>query len=109
VLARLVLTFRAHAEMLSASRLEARNDALTGLPNRRALQLDLEDALAQAERGESGVLVLFDLDGFKHYNDSFGHQAGRRPARALGGALGRDLGRQRAPRTAWAATSSARC
>jgi two-component system, cell cycle response regulator len=92
VLGRLVLTFRAHAEMLRASRLEARNDALTGLPNRRALQLDLDDAVARAERGEPAVLVLFDLDGFKHYNDSFGHQAGDALLVRLGGALVRDLG-----------------
>ena len=88
VLGRLVLTFRAHAEMLRASRLEARNDALTALPNRRALQVDLEDALAGTDRA---VLVLFDLDGFKHYNDSFGHQAGDALLVRLGGALERDL------------------
>jgi two-component system, cell cycle response regulator len=91
VLGRLVLTFRAHSAMLRASRHEARNDALTGLPNRRALQLDLDDALAEAERGIRGVLVLFDLDGFKHYNDSFGHQAGDALLVRLGAALERDL------------------
>jgi diguanylate cyclase (GGDEF)-like protein/putative nucleotidyltransferase with HDIG domain len=92
VLGRLVLTFRAHAAMLRASRLEARNDALTGLPNRRALQLDLDDALAQTERGILAVLVLFDLDGFKHYNDSFGHQAGDALLVRMGGSLERELG-----------------
>ena len=92
VLGRLVLTFRAHAAMLRVSRLEARNDALTGLPNRRALQVDLDDSLAQAERGIPAVLVLFDLDGFKHYNDSFGHQAGDALLVRMGGALERDLG-----------------
>ena len=91
VLGRLVVTFRAHSAMLRASRHEARNDALTGLPNRRALQLDLEDALADAEAGIPSVLVLFDLDGFKHYNDSFGHQAGDALLVRLGGALERDL------------------
>jgi diguanylate cyclase (GGDEF)-like protein/putative nucleotidyltransferase with HDIG domain len=91
VLGRLVLTFRAHATMLRASRLEARNDALTGLPNRRALQVDLEDSLARTERGETAVLILFDLDGFKHYNDSFGHQAGDALLVRMGGALERDL------------------
>src|SRR5439155_3613939 len=91
VLGRLVLTFRAHNAMLSASRHEARNDALTGLPNRRALQVDLEDALLRTQRGEPAVLVLFDLDGFKHYNDSFGHQAGDALLVRLGGALERDL------------------
>jgi diguanylate cyclase (GGDEF)-like protein/putative nucleotidyltransferase with HDIG domain len=89
VLGRLVLTFRAHGEMLRASRLEARNDALTGMPNRRALQHDLEAALADTERGIGAVLVLFDLDGFKHYNDSFGHQAGDALLVRLGAALER--------------------
>jgi diguanylate cyclase (GGDEF)-like protein len=92
VLGRLVLTFRAHSAMLRASRHEARNDALTGMPNRRALQMDLEDALADAELGIPAVLVLFDLDGFKHYNDSFGHQAGDALLVRLGGALQRHLG-----------------
>ena len=89
VLGRLVLTFRAHSAMLRTSRHEARNDALTGLPNRRALQVDLEDALA--EPAEPAALVLFDLDGFKHYNDSFGHQAGDDLLVRLGAALQRDI------------------
>jgi diguanylate cyclase (GGDEF)-like protein/putative nucleotidyltransferase with HDIG domain len=89
VLLRLVVTFRAHSEMLRASRHEARNDVLTGLPNRRALQLDLDEALAD---GGEAALVLFDLDGFKHYNDSFGHQAGDALLVRLGAALQRDLG-----------------
>jgi two-component system, cell cycle response regulator len=90
VLGRLVLTFRAHSEMLCASRHEARNDALTGLPNRRALQLDLEEALAEPA-DQPAALVLFDLDGFKHYNDSFGHQAGDALLVRLGAALQRDI------------------
>jgi two-component system, cell cycle response regulator len=90
VLGRLVLTFRAHSEMLRTSRHEARNDALTGLPNRRALQLDLEEALAE-RTDQPAALVLFDLDGFKHYNDSFGHQAGDALLVRLGAALQRDI------------------
>jgi two-component system, cell cycle response regulator len=90
VLGRLVLTFRAHSEMLRTSRHEARNDALTGLPNRRALQLDLEEALAE-RTVRPAALVLFDLDGFKHYNDSFGHQAGDALLVRLGAALQRDI------------------
>ena len=90
VLGRLVLTFRAHGEMLRTSRHEARNDALTGLPNRRALQFDLEEALA-GDPADGAALVLFDLDGFKHYNDSFGHQAGDALLVRLGAALQRVL------------------
>jgi diguanylate cyclase (GGDEF)-like protein len=62
-------------ELLSASRREARTDALTGLGNRRALMDDLAAARPTVE-GEQLLLVLFDLDGFKQYNDTFGHPAG---------------------------------
>jgi diguanylate cyclase (GGDEF)-like protein len=48
-------------------------DPLTGVRNRRSLMTDLEDALAG---GEDVVLAIFDLDGFKEYNDRFGHPAG---------------------------------
>jgi diguanylate cyclase (GGDEF)-like protein len=73
VLARTVLTFRAHGALLRASREEAITDGLTGLGNRRALLADLDDALTASH---DAVLGLFDLDGFKHYNDSYGHPAG---------------------------------
>jgi diguanylate cyclase (GGDEF)-like protein/PAS domain S-box-containing protein len=67
----------------------AYHDALTGLPNRRRLMEDLE---AGAGRH---LLVFFDLDGFKVYNDSFGHLEGdlllRRLGRKLRDAVG-DLG-----------------
>jgi len=76
VIARMVLTFRQNLQMLSASREEALTDALTGLANRRQLMLDLEARLATDDERASFVLVLFDLDGFKPYNDTFGHPAG---------------------------------
>ena len=75
VLLRLVLTFRAHQTMLRRTTHEALTDPLTGLGNRRALsprpgrRLDDDDP-------EPLVLALFDLDGFKSYNDNFGHAAG---------------------------------
>jgi len=50
----------------------ATTDSLTGLPNRRQLMGDLEIAVED----EQALLALFDLDGFKAYNDTFGHQAG---------------------------------
>jgi diguanylate cyclase (GGDEF)-like protein len=61
--------------LLEASRVEALTDALTGLGNRRALMADLEAARATLE-GEHLLLALFDLDGFKQYNDTYGHPAG---------------------------------
>lgn len=51
-------------------------DELTGLPNRRSLDLTLHDRLAR-ERGRRPIAVLgIDLDGFKALNDTFGHAAG---------------------------------
>jgi diguanylate cyclase (GGDEF)-like protein len=55
---------------------QAHHDALTGLPNRRRLLDDLDQALLRAAEGEGCVLLLGDLDGFKAYNDTFGHLEG---------------------------------
>ena len=75
VLGRLVLTFREHEAMLDRSRDEAITDPLTGLGNRRALAATLRRRL-ESGRPAPMILALFDLDGFKSYNDHFGHAAG---------------------------------
>ena len=87
VMARTMLTFRDNVGMLRASREEAQTDVLTGLGNRRALARALERDLPRATAAEPVVLVLFDLDGFKHYNDTFGHPAGDGLLARLGGSL----------------------
>ncbi len=52
-------------------------DTLTGLPNRRALDAELEKAMARADRHEYLLgVVMMDLDGFKLINDTYGHEAG---------------------------------
>jgi diguanylate cyclase (GGDEF)-like protein len=48
-------------------------DALTGLGNRRQLMGDMERGI---DEGRPAALAIFDLDGFKEYNDRFGHPAG---------------------------------
>jgi diguanylate cyclase (GGDEF)-like protein len=63
----------------------ASTDALTGLANRRALVADLDHAVAASSaEGAESVLVLADLDGFKPYNDMFGHLAGDALLQRLG-------------------------
>jgi two-component system, cell cycle response regulator len=86
VLARLLITNNQNRRILIASQEEAVTDSLTGLANRRALMADLERAFS-ATPPESMVLALYDLDGFKAYNDSFGHPAGDDLLRRLGGEL----------------------
>ena len=76
VVARLALTLRANAAMLSAATADASTDALTGLGNRRRLLADLQAALAGATPEAPAAVALFDLNGFKDYNDTFGHPAG---------------------------------
>jgi diguanylate cyclase (GGDEF)-like protein len=76
VLTRLALTFAQNLRMLTASREEATTDMLTGLGNRRLLARDLDRAARRVADGERMLMVLFDLNGFKQYNDSFGHPAG---------------------------------
>ena len=76
VMARTVVVFQDNVAMLRASRDEALTDALTGLGNRRALERALEARMDGLAPDRPLVLALFDLDGFKQYNDTFGHPAG---------------------------------
>jgi two-component system cell cycle response regulator len=74
--ARMALTFAEHQGMLAHSRKEAITDSLTGLRNRRALMHDLEQEVEAATLADPRAVLLFDLNGFKQYNDTFGHPAG---------------------------------
>ena len=66
-------------------RYQALHDPLTGLPNRALFRDRLDQALARAERRQTGVLLAFvDLDRFKAINDSFGHSTGDRMLRRVG-------------------------
>jgi diguanylate cyclase (GGDEF)-like protein len=76
VSARLMLTVRENLVMLVGSRRLALTDPLTGLSNRRQLMEDLELACRMAKPDEPWQLAIYDLNGFKRYNDTFGHPAG---------------------------------
>lgn len=56
---------------------EAMTDSLTTMPNRKAFDLELRTRASEAlERGRSMSLILVDIDHFKIFNDTFGHQVG---------------------------------
>jgi len=55
------------------------HDPLTGLPNRRSLQIQLEKSIETAKRyGEKLSVIMLDIDHFKKYNDMYGHLEGDR-------------------------------
>jgi two-component system cell cycle response regulator len=76
VLARMMLTSNENVRLIAASNTLAYRDALTGLGNRRALLQDLQTAIQEVTPAQPKLLLLFDLNGFKRYNDTFGHPAG---------------------------------
>jgi diguanylate cyclase (GGDEF)-like protein len=86
VMLRTGLTFRENARMLERIHRQAVTDALTGLGNRRSLIKDLEYVL-DGSTDESYMLVIFDLNGFKRYNDTFGHPSGDALLRRLAARL----------------------
>jgi two-component system, cell cycle response regulator len=90
---RMALTFWENLALVDRSRHEALTDALTGLGNRRQLLLALEDVLQSASARAPCALLLFDLNGFKRYNDTFGHPMGD----ALLARLGAKLAQAAAP------------
>jgi len=87
---RSALTYRENAAMLRATSAQAVTDALTGLGNRRQLITDLERLFRDRDRPTT--LVFFDLNGFKRYNDVYGHGVGDALLARLGGALHATVG-----------------
>jgi diguanylate cyclase (GGDEF)-like protein len=68
---------------------QANTDSLTGLGNRRKLLTDLQRRSKTATAEHPMAVTLFDLNGFKNYNDTFGHPAGDALLMRLGAALAR--------------------
>ncbi|MBN1529134.1 MAG: diguanylate cyclase [Thermoleophilaceae bacterium] len=78
----------ANLRNLAIAELRAATDALTGLPNNRAVQETLKRMAAQAGRTASPLaVVLFDLDNFKEVNDEYGHGKGDEVLAAVGDTL----------------------
>ncbi|MFP5389815.1 MAG: GGDEF domain-containing protein, partial [Thermoleophilia bacterium] len=87
VIIRLTMSDRENHKLLE----EVRTDLLTGLGNRGRLQVELAEACEDA--GEHpAMLYLFDLNGFKRYNDTFGHPAGDLLLNRLGARLKATIG-----------------
>ena len=89
VIARAAVSFRENVQMFADARLQAQTDSLTTLGNRRKLMADLRRELKVASVEAPRVLVIFDLDGFKRYNDTLGQPAGDALLMRLGENLGR--------------------
>jgi diguanylate cyclase (GGDEF)-like protein len=89
LISRAAVSLKESLRMFTHARIEAVTDALTTLGNRRKLMTDLRRELHFASVASPRILVLFDLDGFKRYNDTYGHPAGDVLLARLGGNLER--------------------
>jgi diguanylate cyclase (GGDEF)-like protein len=83
VIVRLTMSDRENHKLLE----EVRTDSLTGLGNRGRMEVELAETCERASGEQPAMLYLFDLNGFKRYNDTFGHPAGDRLLSRLGSAL----------------------
>ena len=78
VIGRLALSLRENTQLLE----QVRTDPLTGLGSQARLRMDLE--LRERQPAPALTLILLDLNGFKRYNDNFGHPAGDKMLAKLG-------------------------
>jgi diguanylate cyclase (GGDEF)-like protein/PAS domain S-box-containing protein len=96
---RLAMTVAEHLALSLANlrlherlRSQSIRDPLTGLFNRRYMEESLEREMRRAGRGRHPVgILMLDLDHFKEFNDTFGHEAGDRLLREVGAILQRSI------------------
>jgi two-component system cell cycle response regulator len=88
VIVRLTMSDRENRRLLE----EVRTDSLTTLGNRGRMEVDLASICEQASAEQPAMLYLFDLNGFKRYNDTFGHPAGDQLLTRFGGLLKEAIG-----------------
>jgi two-component system cell cycle response regulator len=72
VIVRLAISVRENRRLLE----QVQTDPLTGLGNSGRMRLDLDLLCTRAGEGSPGAVVFLDLNGFKRFNDSFGHPEG---------------------------------
>lgn len=78
----------ANLKLQDSLRQQSIRDALTGLYNRRHMEVSLEREILRARRNQFPVsIIMVDVDHFKNFNDTLGHQAGDALLQALGGFL----------------------
>jgi diguanylate cyclase len=75
---------KAITERLVTAETTAETDPLTGLANRRKLEREVQNAILS---GKSFSLLLFDMDGFKQVNDTYGHNSGDQLLKAVSSGL----------------------
>jgi diguanylate cyclase (GGDEF)-like protein/PAS domain S-box-containing protein len=96
---RFVMTVAEHIALAIANlklretlRNQSIRDALTGLFNRRYMEESLEREMRRAARGRHPVgIIMLDLDHFKRFNDTYGHEAGDDLLRRVGATLQRSI------------------
>ena len=82
-----VTRLREHLEQV---RRDATTDGLTNLANRKAFDEELDRACSEAEQnGETLTLAVIDIDHFKNFNDTWGHQTGDQVLRFVASVIGR--------------------